>query len=178
MNCIGKISSSILCIFILTNTIFSNEISAGLKFQQSVGMYNENGITLEFSSHDFLDNALTFGASYITSRIGTALQSKAIPQDNFLFHTSYYFLHNKPFRPLVKLNAGYCFADYESSLFDEIDASMPLLSLETGARYAFDVPLIVQAGIGYNLITSDGSSGIGTVYPLFVQCSLMWSFSL
>jgi hypothetical protein len=75
------------------------------------------------------------------------------------------------------LNAGYCFADYQSSIFDEIDSSMPLLSLEAGARYVFDIPLVVQASLGYNLIKSDGSSGIGTVYPLFVQCTLLWSFS-
>jgi hypothetical protein len=80
--------------------------------------------------------------------------------------------------PLIRLNAGYCFADYESTLFDDIDASMPLISLEAGVRYAFDIPLIMQAGIGYNLITSDGSSGIGTVYPLFVQCSFLWRFAL
>ena len=140
-------------------------------------MYNENGITLEFTPKNLLNDQLSFGATYVSSRFGSALNSNAIIQDNILLHSTYVFSPSA-LSPLIRLNAGYCFADYESSLFDEIDASMPLLSLEAGARYAFDIPLKVQAGLGYNLISSDGSSGIGTVYPLFIQCSLMWSFSL
>ena len=149
----------------------------GIRLQQSIHMYNENGITLEFTPKNLLNDQLSFGATYVSSRFGSALNSNAIIQDNILLHSTYVF-SSSALSPLVRLNAGYCFADYESSLFDEIDSSMPLLSLEAGARYAFDIPLKVQAGIGYNLITSDGSSGIGTVYPLFVQCTLSWGFSL
>ncbi|MEY5131929.1 MAG: hypothetical protein RL734_1996 [Bacteroidota bacterium] len=170
----------IILILLIIPTIANSEqdkVLLGLRLQQSWKMYNENGITVEYAPKNLLNDQLSFGASYISTRFGSAYNSNAIVQDNIQFHTTYLF-STSSFSPTIKLNAGYCFADYESSLFDEIDASMPLLSLETGARYAFDVPLIVQAGIGYNLITSYGSSGIGTVYPLFVQCSLMWSFSL
>lgn len=153
------------------------QLSFGLRLQQSWNMYNENGITLEFTPKNLLNDQLSFGATYVSSRFGSALNSNAIIQDNILLHSTYVFSPSA-LSPLIRLNVGYCFADYESSLFDEIDASMPLLSIEAGARYAFDIPLKVQAGLGYNLITSDGSSGIGTVYPLFIQCSLMWSFSL
>jgi predicted porin len=140
-------------------------------------MYNENGITVEYAPKNLLNDQLSFGASYISSRFGSAFNSNAIIQDNIQFNTTYLF-STSSLSPTIKLNAGYCFADYESSLFDEIDASMPLLSIEAGASYAFDFPLIAQAGLGYNLITSDGSSGIGTVYPLFVQCSFLWRFAL
>lgn len=170
----------IILILLFIPTIANSEqdkVLLGLRLQQSWKMYNENGIIVEYAPKNLLNDQLSFGASYISTRFGSAYNSNAIIQDNIQFHTTYLF-STSSFSPTIKLNTGYCFADYESSLFDEIDASMPLLSLETGARYAFDVPLIVQAGIGYNLITSDGSSGIGTVYPLFVQCSLMWSFSL
>lgn len=176
-----KIYFALLFAFIFgssNSNVLANELSAGLKFQQALHFYNENGITLEYSSDDILDNAITFGASYYTSRIGTAFHSNAIPQDNFLVHSTYYFLHDKPFKPMVKLNAGYCFADYGSELFHEIDNSMPLLSFELGAAYAFDVPLKLHASIGYNLHTSDGISGVGTVYPLFAQYSVLWRFAL
>jgi len=155
----------------------SEQVSLGIRFQHSINMYTENGITLEFIPKKLLDDQLSFGASYISTRFGSALNSNAIIQDNILLHSTYVFSPS-PLSPLLRINVGYCFADYESALFDEIDASMPLLSLEAGARYVFDIPLKIQAGLGYNLITSDGSSGIGTVYPLFVQCSLLWSFSL
>lgn len=157
--------------------MFADEFQIGLRLQQSWNMYNENGITLEFTPKNLLNDQLSFGATYVSSRFGSALNSNAIIQDNILLHSTYVFSPSA-LSPLLRLNVGYCFADYESALFDEIDGSMPLLSLEAGARYEFDIPLKIQAGLGYNLITSDASSGIGTVYPLFVQCSLLWSFSL
>lgn len=161
------------------SVVYANQeqISLGFRFQYSINMYTENGITLEFTPKNLLNDQLSFGASYISTRFGSAFNSNAIIQDNMLLHSTYVF-SSSSLSPLVRLNAGYCFADYESSLFDEIDSSMPLLSLEAGARYVFDIPLVVQASLGYNLITSDGSSGIGTVYPLFIQCTLLWSFSL
>ncbi|MFN5007335.1 MAG: hypothetical protein ACK5GO_07565 [Ignavibacteria bacterium] len=154
-----------------------HQLSLGLRFQHSVHMYNEHGITIDYTPKNLLNDQLSFGTTYVSSRFGSALNSNAIIQDNILLHTTYQFSKSS-LSPLIRLNAGYCFADYESALFDDIDSSMPLLSLEAGAKYTFDIPLKVQAGIGYNLITSDGSSGIGTVYPLFVQCTLLWSFSL
>ena len=157
--------------------LLADELSMGVRFQHSIAMYNENGIILQYSPSNLMNNHIAFGISYASSRFGSAYNSNAIIQDNIVLHSTYLF-SSSSLAPLIRLNAGYCFADYESSLFDEIDASMPLISIEAGASYAFDFPLTVQAGLGYNLITSDGSSGIGTVYPLFVQSSLMWSFSL
>jgi hypothetical protein len=140
-------------------------------------MYNENGIIVEYAPKNLLNDQLSFGATYVSTRIGSAYNTNAIIQDNIVLHSTYLF-SSSSLAPLIRLNAGYCFADYESSLFDEIDTSMPLLSIEAGASYTFDIPLTVQASLGYNLITSDGSSGIGTVYPLFVQCSFLWRFAL
>ncbi|MFN5094643.1 MAG: hypothetical protein ACK5EE_07760 [Ignavibacteria bacterium] len=168
----------LLCSFLCSIANAKDEqLSLGFRFQHSINMYTENGITIDYTPNNLLNDKLSFGATYVSSRFGSTINSNAITQDNILLHSTYVF-SSASFSPLIRFNAGYCFADYESSLFDEIDASMPLLSLETGARYAFDVPLIVQASLGYNLITSDGSSGIGTVYPLFIQCSLSWGFSL
>ena len=167
-----------LFFFIISaSNLESQELSLGLRLQQSWNMYNENGITVQFTPKNLLNDRLSFGVSYISTRFGSALNSNAIIQDNILLQSTYVF-SSSSLSPIARLNAGYCFADYESSLFDDIDASMPLLSLEAGARYEFDIPLKVQASLGYNLITSDGSSGIGTVYPLFVQCTLLWGFSL
>ncbi|MBM4151236.1 MAG: hypothetical protein FJ219_06270 [Ignavibacteria bacterium] len=170
-------------VILLTSILFSvakaqdDQLSLGFRLQHSIHMYNEHGITIDYTPKKLLNDQLSFGATYVSTRFGSAINSNAILQDNILFHSTYVF-SSSSLSPLIRLNAGYCFADYESSLFDDIDPTMPLLSIETGVRYAFDVPLNIQAGLGYNLITSDGSSGIGTVYPLFVQCTLLWSFSL
>ena len=162
---------------IFTSNLESQELSLGIRLQQSWNMYNENGITVEYAPKNLLNDQLSFGATYVSTRIGSAYNTNAIIQDNIVLHSTYLF-SSSSLAPLIRLNAGYCFADYESSLFDEIDTSMPLLSIEAGASYTFDIPLTVQASLGYNLITSDGSSGIGTVYPLFVQCSFLWRFAL
>lgn len=164
------------CIIFASN-LESQELSLGFRLQQSWKMYNENGIIVEYAPKNLLNDQLSFGATYVSTRIGSAYNSNAIIQDNIVLHSTYLF-SSSSLAPLIRLNAGYCFADYESSLFDEIDTSMPLLSIEAGASYTFDIPLTVQASLGYNLITSDGSSGIGTVYPLFVQCSFLWRFAL
>lgn len=166
-----------ICSLFNYHSLFADELQIGFRLQHSWNMYNENGITIEYTPKNLLNDQLSFGATYVSTRIGSAYNSNAIIQDNIVLHSSYMF-SSSSLAPLIRLNAGYCFADYESTLFDDIDASMPLISLEAGVRYAFDVPLIMQAGIGYNLITSDGSSGIGTVYPLFVQCSFLWRFAL
>ena len=174
-----KSISTILFICSLFNyhSLFADELQIGLRLQQSWKMYNENGIIVEYAPKNLLNDQLSFGATYVSTRIGSAYNSNAIIQDNIVLHSTYLF-SSSSLAPLIRLNAGYCFADYESSLFDEIDTSMPLLSIEAGASYTFDIPLTVQASLGYNLITSDGSSGIGTVYPLFVQCSFLWRFAL
>jgi len=164
------------CIIFASN-LESQELSLGFRLQQSWKMYNENGIIVEYAPKNLLNDQLSFGATYVSTRIGSAYNTNAIIQDNIVLHSTYLF-SSSSLAPLIRLNAGYCFADYESSLFDEIDTSMPLLSIEAGASYTFDIPLTVQASLGYNLITSDGSSGIGTVYPLFVQCSFLWRFAL
>ena len=166
----------LLC-FSFSFTLLAGELSTGVRIQESIAMYNENGITLQYSPSNLLNNQLAFGVSYVSSRLGSAFNSNAILQDNIQLHSTYLF-SSSSLSPSISLNAGYCFADYESQIFEEIDASMPLLSIEAGARYAFDFPLTMQAGLGYNLITSDGSSGVGTVYPLFVQCSFLWRFGL
>lgn len=51
---------------------------------------------------------------------------------------------------------------------------MMLLSLEGGVAYKFDFPLKTTATVGLNLNTSDGMSGLGTVFPLFFQINLFW----
>lgn len=177
MNIIRLVHTILVMFLLQQNLLISDDFSLGIRFQQSIGMYNENGIAIAYAPKNLLNNHLSFGIDYYSSRFGSAINSNAIIQDNIQLHSTYNFSASS-FSPIIKLNAGYFFADYESPLFDEIDNSMPLLSLEAGAIYAFDFPLTVQAGLGYNLITSDGSSGIGTVYPLFVQCSFLWRFAL
>lgn len=152
-----------------------SELSLGIKLQKTHKLYYENGINVEYSSSAFLGNKFHSGFSYITSRLGSAFNSNALQQDIFLFHTSYSLLENSIVNPFIKFNAGIIKADYQSSVFDDIDNTMALTSIDLGFSYTPNLPLKAQASLGYNIITSDGTKGVGTVYPLYFNFLVMWN---
>ena len=168
---------TILYLITINITSIANEsqLSFGIKLQKTHTLYYENGIIAEYSSSAFLGNKFHSGFSYITSRFGSAFNSNALKQDNFLFHTSYTFLEKAVLNPFIKLNAGFIIADYQSLLFDDIDNTMPLTSIDLGFSYTPIKPLKTQVSLGYNIITSDGTTGVGTVYPLYFNFIVMWN---
>lgn len=151
------------------------QLDVGIRLQKSVGLYTENGLTMQYSHPKLVSGRLGVGLSYVTSRLGTAFHTNAIKQDNVLATASYYFRPNWLIRPVVKANAGYFTADYGDALFDELPHTSPLVSSELGLSYCPDFPLKINASIGYNLLTGNGTTGPGTLYPVFVQTSLTWN---
>ncbi|MCX6218942.1 hypothetical protein [Spirosoma sp.] len=150
-------------------------LDVGIRFQKSISFYTENGITAQYAHPKLVSKRLFLGLSYITSRLGTAFQSNAIKQDNFLVSAGYYFRPNWVVRPMARLNVGYFAAHYANPLFDELPKTSPLASPEFGLCYCPDVPLKINASIGYNLLTGNGVTGPGTLYPVFVQTSVTWN---
>ncbi len=169
------ISCSIFLAFSFSSSATESELSLGLKFQKTHKLYYENGIIAEYSSSAFLGNNFHTGLSFISSRLGSAFNSNAIKQDIFLLHTSYSFLDKAVVNPFIKLNAGFIIADYQDPVFDNIDNIMPLSSIDFGLSYTPNLPIKAQASFGYNIITSDGTSGVGTVYPLYFNILIMWN---
>lgn len=158
--------------------LFAQEsiLDVGIRVQKTLNLYWENGISAQFSHKNLKPDQLYFGISYASSRLGTALNSNAIKQDNFLFSSSWFFKKEKALRPMTRMNLGYFIADYESSIFDMLPNSSILLSPEIGLMYANKKqPVKVILGFGYNLITGDGTKGAGTIYPLFTQTTVSWT---
>ena len=150
-------------------------LDVGIRLQKSVNLYAENGITAQYTSRKLASRRLYVGLSYVTSRLGTALGSNAIKQDNALVSLAYYFRPKWLIRPVVKANAGYFKADYGSAIFNELPRTSPLASAEFGLCYCPDFPLKINGSIGYNVITGNGLTGPGTLYPIFVQTSITWN---
>jgi hypothetical protein len=150
-------------------------LDVGVRLQKTVNLYWENGVSVQYSNKSLKPDRLYFGFSYVTSRLGTAINSNAIKQDNFLFNTSWYFKPQHAFRPIVRLNLGYFVADYEEPIFDVLENTSFLLSPEIGAVFETKSPIKVMVTFGYNLITGDGTKGPGTVYPLYAQSTLSWT---
>ncbi len=150
-------------------------LDVGIRLQKTINLYTENGITVQYTHPRLASECLYFGASYVTSRLGTAFNSNAIKQDNLLLTAAYLFRPRWLIRPMVKLNVGYFKASYGSAIFDELPKTSPLVSPEIGLCYTPRFPLKIGVSIGYNVITGNGLTGPGTLYPAFVQTSLTWN---
>lgn len=145
----------------------------GLRFQKTVDLYYENGISGQYQ----LTEHIAVGASYLSSRLGSAIGSNAIKQDNFLLSGAWMFRKAKPFRPFVRANLGYFTADYESAIFKNLTHNSAIVSADAGMAYAFKNPLKLNLSLGYNAITGNGEKGAGTLYPVFFQTSILWNLA-
>jgi len=152
------------------------ELKGGVRIQKTQKLYWENGFAFDFTSPRIADQSIHFGVSYVTSRLGSATSSNAIKQDNFLVSSGYHFRNKKDLQPFTRLNIGYFHADYEEAVFDVLPNSSFLFSLDAGLSYEFKIPLTMNLSAGYNLISGNGSSGPGTLFPIFYQMSIYYTF--
>jgi hypothetical protein len=150
-------------------------LDVGVRLQKTVSLYYENGLTVQYSGDRLLAQRLYLGVSYVSSRLGTALASNAIKQDNLLLSASYYFKPKRLVRPFIRANVGYFTADLEDEIFGDLPSASPLLSPEMDLCLVTRTPLKIGLSFGYNLITGNGEKGPGTLYPLFLQTSITWN---
>ena len=166
-----------ILIIMVTNTAHSQTsvLDVGARVQKAIGLYTENGITVNYSSKDHAPDRLYVGFSYYTSRLGTALGSNAIKQDNFLVSGAWYFRYKHVIRPLVRANLGYFTSQYPA-MFTTLPHNSMLASAETGICIQTHTPLKIAGTFGYNLIYGQGNNNTpGTLYPLFYQLTLSWN---
>ena len=150
-------------------------LKGGFRIQKTQKLYWENGFAFDYASPKILDSRIHFGASYETSRLGSALGSNAIKQDNYLVSAAYHFRHQKALQPFARLNVGYFHADYEDALFDVLPNSSFLTSIDVGLMYEFKIPLTLSLSAGYNLNAGTGVAGPGTLFPVFYQMSILYT---
>ncbi|WP_157663272.1 hypothetical protein [Polaribacter sp. SA4-12] len=156
-------------------TDWIGELKLGIRTQKAQKLYWENGFAVDFTSPKISNKHIRLGFSYVTTRLGSAMGTNAIKQDNFLVNMGYYFRHQKKLQPFTRLNTGFFYADYESDIFDEIPNTAFLFAIDAGISYKFDAPFTVHLSAGYNLNTGNGSSGPGTLYPVFYQMSIFYT---
>ena len=171
-------TASFLCVEAQTSASkkdWVQDLKIGIRMQKSQKLYWENGLVIDFTSPKIANNRIHLSFSYVTTRLGSAMGTNAIKQDNFLFNLGYYFRHQKRLQPFIRANMGYFHADYESDIFDDISNTAVLLSLDTGVSYEFNTPITINLSAGYNLNTGTGVSGPGTLYPVFYQLSIFYT---
>lgn len=150
-------------------------LKGGLRFQKTQKLYWENGFTIDYTHQKLYDERIHVGVSYATSRLGSALGSNALRQDNFLISPAFYFRHRKQLQPFARLNAGFFMADYENEIFDVLPNTSMLLSLDAGLSYELKLPLTFNLSAGYNVISGSGSAGPGTLFPFYYQLSIYYT---
>ncbi|TXE11419.1 hypothetical protein [Algoriphagus aquimarinus] len=165
-----------MILFVLTTESFAQQthIDLGLRVQKSFGLYYENGFVAQFSADSIAQQRLYLGIGYVSSRLGSAIGSNAIKQDNYQVWLSYYFKKDHKLQPFVSMGSGFFHADYESDDFEELDQSSLLLSTSAGLEYTTPIRLKVNLAIGYNLISGNGQEGPGTLYPVFGQLNFYY----
>lgn len=153
----------------------SQILKAGLRFQKTQNMYWENGISFQYTFAKFKPNQFFIGFDYISSRFGTAYNSNAIKQDNYLLSGSWLFNKSKPYHIVTRLNIGYFYADLEEDIFKEIPHESLLLAPEIGFTYDFKkLPLSVNIGTGFYIITADDGYSPGTLQPLYYHLDIYY----
>ncbi|TDQ18888.1 hypothetical protein DFQ04_0699 [Algoriphagus boseongensis] len=150
------------------------QIDLGLRSQKAFGLYFENGPVAKFSFERFAPERLALGIGYTTSRLGSAIGSNAIRQDNYQLWLAYYLKKEHKLRPVFSLGTGYFNADYESNDFEVLDHGSPLLYATAGLEYATAIPLKINLSLGYNFISGNGDKGPGTLYPTFAQLNFFY----
>ena len=173
---LGKYLIAFLLLLTVQNTHAQTSVlDVGIRLQHTVNLYNENGIAVSYSSKRIKPGKLFFGFSYVTSRLGTAFHSNAIKQDNFLLSAAWYLRPHHIIQPFGRLNTGFFSADYGSKIFDVLPRKSLLLASDLGIAVKTRLPLSVGISMGYNLITGNGLSGPGTLFPLYYQFTISWN---
>ena len=158
-----------------TNDGWLGEIKGGIRIQKTQKLYWENGFSFDFASPKIADSRIHFGVSYVTTRLGSAMGSYAIRQDNYLISAGYHFRHQKQLQPFARLNTGYFHADYEEDIFDVLPNTSFLFSVDAGFSYEFKIPITASLSAGYNVISGSGTSRPGTLYPFYYQMSIFYT---
>ncbi|TNE46849.1 MAG: hypothetical protein EP344_19905 [Bacteroidetes bacterium] len=156
-------------------SLYGQNLHVGIKLQKTHLMYWENGISARYTFSSFKPGQFYVGLDYVTSRLGTALGSNALKQDNYTVSAAWYFRKEKAFRIVTNLNTGYFHADVEEEIFRELPHNAFLLSPEVGLCYIFrSLPLAMNLGAGYNINLVEEGRSPGTLQPLFYNLGIYY----
>lgn len=156
----------------------SYDLGIGLRIQKTEQLYWENGFGVDYTSDFLLNRKIHLKLSYISSRMGSAFNTNAIKQDNYLIGADWRFRSEKSLQIFAGFNTGFFHADMETPQFNVLPHNSMLFSLETGLAYKFKFPMGMNLSLGYNLINGNGVNTPGTLFPLFYEMSIFYYLNL
>ena len=146
------------------------------EFKKTQGMYWENGISAQYSFKNLKPNQLFFGFDYVTTRLGSAIRSNAMKQDNYLLSSSWAFRKDKALHPVARINMGWFYADYEEEIFSSLSNTAFLFSPEFLLNYEFSkLPISLNIGAGYYVGFTPETNSPGTLQPLYYHLDIYYT---
>jgi len=153
------------------------DFSLAFRTKKYVGFYYLNGFSGDVSFQKVMDHKLHFGFNVATSLLGSGLASNAVTATEVEVSVSCFYRVHKRLQPMLRLNVGFANAHYGDAIFDDLPQNDMLLSFEPGIAYTFPQKQnrmkILLSG-GYNFISGNGITGLGTVYPVYGAFSFFW----
>lgn len=149
-----------------------HDLLVGPVLQKTQSLYWENGVGVSYSSDQILNKHIEFNFKYLSSRLGSAIGTNAVKQDQINLGADWIFNPHKSWQFYAGLMTGYFMADFEEPMFDVLPQNSPLFALNFGTAYDFK-KVKARLGMGYNLINGEGDQVPGTLFPLFYQLSVM-----
>jgi hypothetical protein len=162
-------------ILLVSGALFAQDFrcDAGLRFQKTWELYWENGVEGSCSKQNILGGHPFLSASAVSSRLGSALGSNALRQEEYLLGLGWKFRTEKRIQPYIALQTGWFWLDVEEPMFEVLPHSSVLATFSFGSEIPVYGPFLTRIGMDYHLITGDGLQGPGSLYPLFMHTSFL-----
>lgn len=169
---------TILFLFLFISVqAFSQALHIGIRFQKTQNMYWENGIAIQYTFKGMNPDKWIFGFDYVTSRLGSAINSNALKQDNFFVSAAYNFGNQqKPVKFFLRANTGLFVVDYEYEIFKDIPNKALLLGIEPSVCYIFkEAPIKMNFGLNINFATTKQGYNPGTLQTFMYHLDFFYT---
>jgi len=153
------------------------DFSLAFRTKKYVGFYYLNGFSGDISFKKVMDHKLHFGFNVATSLLGSGIASNAVTATEVEVSVSRFYRVHKRLQPMLRLNVGFANAHYGDAIFDDLPQNDMLLSFEPGIAYTFpqkENRMKILLSGGYNFISGNGITGLGTVYPVYGSLAFFW----
>ena len=131
--------------------------------------------SIQYRFSNFKPDRFVLGFDAVSSRFGSAFRSNAIKQESYLLSGSWLFNKRKSYHLSARLNAGYFYSAMEEDFFDVIPHTSFLFSPEIGINYGFKkIPLSLNLGSGFYIITAKEGYSPGTLQPLYYHFDILY----
>ncbi len=145
-----------------TKAVSKSALFVQLASQKTQELYYENGFLVEFTHPSLWKERIQFEAGYISTRLGSALNSEAFLIDEYLIATSLHFRPQRKFDPYLQIRSGIWHHD-------------PGVSAEWAQEFVeTEAILALAGGFQWNIVPKWGGLDLGLGYQVLEKSDLQF----